>query len=307
MGGAQQPQPAWGQDMTRGTTWHAIRRAAEITSPKTGEFAAWLFSPPTPETPEPIEADAQGNPPADATTVVDCGGKLYDRIVLHRTHRHTLLVPRRLSPMLEAFFALWWEKHETDDRPENREVRAQILALAAEADDGAEADRRRAWRVIDWQVRENAPVVLELAGFGAHADAYRRLPEIVGPKLPREAVQAFRAAHRDTDRASSAVVRNGGQDRRPWLHAGLAWHLERAARLTIPGLEGMLAETYKTKMTPLALGLLAKGYARTCAEWSSPGIPLAARKRARAQLDAGSLALVREVIGMGTAKRRAAA
>lgn len=160
--------------------------------------------------------------------------------------------------------------------------------------------------MIDWQVRENAPVVLELAGFAAHADAYRRIPEIVGPKLPREAVQAFRAVHRDTDRASIEIVRAGGHDRRPWLHAGLAWHLERAARLTIPGFEELLKETYKSKMTPLGLGLLAKGYARTCAEWSSSGIPLAARKRARAQLDAGSLALAREVIGMRSARRAAA-
>lgn len=292
--------------MTKGTTWHAVRRAAEIQSPKSGKLAHWLYSPPTPEKPERIQAGANGNPPADATAVVDCGGDLYDRIVLYRTHRHTLRSPRQLSPMMEAFFALWWEKHETDDRPENREVRAQILALAAEASGGAEVDRRRAWRVIDFQVRENAPVVLDLAGFGAHADAYRRLPEIVGPKLPRAAVQTFRAAHRDTDRASTARVRTGGHDRRPWMHAGLAWHLERAARLTVPGLEDMFEETYRTKMTPLGLGLLAKGYARICVERSSSGIPLAARKRARAQIDAGSLALVREVIGMQSARRVAA-
>lgn len=282
----------------RGTTMHAVRRASEILSPDNG-MAGWLFSPPTPEKPGLVQPGADGRPPVDETTVVDCGGSLYDRIVLYRTHRHTLRTPRKLSPMLEAFFALWWEKHETDERPENRETRALILDLAARADDDAGADERRAWRVIDWQVRENAPVVLELAGFKEYAEAYRALPAITGPTLPRGAAQVFRAACRDTDRASSEIMqRKRGQHGRPYIHAELAWHLERAARLTIPGLEDMLRETFKTQMTPLGLGLLAASYARSCVEWSNSTVPLAARKRALAQLDAASRDLMLEVIKM---------
>ncbi|ACG73239.1 hypothetical protein AnaeK_2011 [Anaeromyxobacter sp. K] len=288
----------------RRLTLHALHREAELTSGNGGALPHWLFSPPTPTNPERIAPGSNGKPPADATAVVECDGRLYDRIILHRPHAHTLRLPDRTSPMLRVFFARLWQDVEDDSRPENRDRRAAILALAAEAGAGGEADFRRAWAVIDWMVHVQAPAMFELAGFPGHARAYRGLPAITGSELPRGAAKVFRAAHLELNRAATIAVKQC-KVRRDDPCPETAFALKFAACTTFPDLGEALREDLYTKMAPLGLGLLAAVHASDCVRYARRVAP-SALKRAAAALKAAERELVAEVVGMRDGSRAAA-
>lgn len=209
--------------------------------------------------------------PADRAVVVECGGRLWDEITLHRWHRYTLPA-LHADALLLAFIAKRWEQCDTDESPANRGTRARLVALAAEATTGGrKLDRRRAWRVIDWHVREEAPKILAFAGFVAHAEAYRSLPAITGPGLPGATVRVFQAAHRDTDKASTAAMKRERRayrttmpilsqpDREAMRPGRTQHHLELAAREVFPDIDALVSQDAKS--SPLALGLQASAYA----------------------------------------------
>jgi hypothetical protein len=294
-------------------TPEAMDRSYEMSASlqERNQLPDWMYSPPTPGRAERIEPGPDGKPPADAVSVVECGNGLYDRIVLHRIHSHSLRLPHHVSPLLRAFFTSWWEDYATDENPENRDVRAQILTLAAEERAGSRADRTRAWRTLDWEARVETPALLELAGFADLARAYRSLPDLTGPNLPREAVRLFRTACRETDRASSLAMK-GKRESRRWAPSRggcggrlLVHHLRRAVGTTFRDLYRMIEEDVHSRMTPLGLGLLAGGYARICIDYT-PRLGRSAVARTKAKLDEAGRALVADVLAIGGASRAAA-
>lgn len=278
---------------------------AKRTTKKTLPDPAWLHSPPTPEHPERLQGD---KPPADRSTVVQVlgTGAMYDRITIYRWHSHT---PPALDAdeLVRSFVAKWWETCDTDKDLRNQQQRASIAVFAAEATRGGrKLDRRRAWRIVDRRVRVDAPAILALAGFTGHAEAFRNLPEITGPKVPPASARVLRAAFRETDRASTAVVERHRGETFPTERAlirGGGWldHLlELAAREVFPDVDATLTETFHSKMTPIALGLQAAGYARICLE-HNPRIGTAAIRRLAANLQHAAYALAREILTMGAA------
>jgi hypothetical protein len=184
--------------------------------------------------------------------------------------------------------------------------REQISALAARLTNQVPSpglDRRRAWRIIDWLVHVEAPVMLEVAGFQHLADAYRALPAISGPDQAPGVASTFRAAYRETDRASTEALRGCGPYEKRSLLRGprpgprpatglpLAW----AANETVPEVKRLTRDV--PRPPALSKGLTAAGYASICTE-RDPRIPARRVARASAQLRAAGLELVQELIDM---------
>lgn len=284
-------------------------------TPEPSRLPGWMSSPETPSAPERVEKI-----PEEQVSVVECDGRLFDRITLYRLHHYAPPASfRAAGGLLGAYLRNAWhpvyvDGPDTDAKPENAEIRAHLAALGAEAAASPTSpalEQRRAWRVVDWEIRTYAAAHLELAGWGDYAAEFRTLPPITGPSLPRGAATVFRKAHRDTDRASTAAL----QGRRPYVKRGeTAGDRMRLASRGNPGvrLAGMLGDTVPRvasrvrgdvmprERTDMGRAVLAGAHARTCIDLD-PRIPDAEVARVAAELSASGHALVRELINMGRA------
>lgn len=293
---------------------------AKKTKKADAELPAWMRSPPTPEKPEHVEPGPEDEPAHVPTVVVECGGRLWDRMVVYEPHRYERpAVIDRAGPILSTYLREEWQPQDsihgagTDEDPENREIRASIVALATEASAGRQSpgiERRRAWRVVDWQVRTGAAAMLELAGWLDYAAAFRTLPAITGPELPRGAPALFREALRATNKASTDALRGVRPYRRDRSKV-LAWNQERTRRLSPPNPQYHLAwaveEVFPSirramredrPTPPLGRATLAGAYARICID-HDPRIPDAEVSRVLSELAASARALLGEIVAMG--------
>jgi hypothetical protein len=277
------------------------------------ELPVWLRSPPTPTNPEHVEPGPDGAPPRPPVAVVESGGCLWDRHACYAPHRYALAVPDEAGAVLITVLQMWWSRHDTDERPQNAAVRQTIqqLAHAAAGSRLSRAlERRRAWRLVDWDLRVATPAFLDLAGFGERADRIRALPPLRRPDLPPGATGVLRAASREADEASTAALEGRrpyrrrvgkatGEDRASSAHR-CAWHglpsLEYVARELFPSIKE--ATRSYPKPTALSRGLEAGGHARICIE-HDPRIADEEIAATSAKLHDAALDLVRELIAMG--------
>jgi hypothetical protein len=91
-----------------------------------------------------------------------------------------------------------------DARPRLEAMRTRLGHI-----DALDTDDRRAWSCVDWLIRVHAPAWLDLAGLGRRARALRRLPELTGPNVARESMDALAAARRD---AAATAAREAAWD-----------------------------------------------------------------------------------------------
>jgi hypothetical protein len=310
-------------------TPEAMDRSYEMSASlqERNQLPEWMYSPPTPERAERIEPGPDGKPPADGTLVVRCGDALYDRIVLYRLHEYTPpAIFEKAGPILTGYLRWQWGatfprvgRPSTDERPENRVRRAEILALAercAAAGTSAAIERRRAWRMIDWKVRTKAAALLDLAGWSEYASGFRALPPIVWPSLPRGAAALFRKAERETDKASSAALegRHPYSRRRPNHHdSGRTFKLDPDS-LSHPlslAVKDAMPDMYRQHIrddsvpsrerTDLGRAVLVSGYTRICID-HDPRISSARVRRVLGEVAESARALLDEIIAMGNAR-----
>jgi hypothetical protein len=309
-------------------TPEAMDRSYEMSASlqERNQLPDWMYSPPTPERAKLLEPGPDGKPPADGTEVVRCGDALYDRIVLYRLHEYAPpAIFEKAGPIMSGYLRWQWGvtfprvgRPSTDESPENRGRRAELLALAercAAAGTSAVVERRRAWRLIDWKVRTKTAALLELAGWGEYAAAYRALPPIAGPTLPRGAASIFRAVERETDKASTAALkgrrpykRDRASDRADHGRVARLWGADdRADRIGL-AVRNAFPEIFRRHIrdddvpqrerTDLGRALQAGGYARICIDYD-PRISDAKVTRTLAEITGSAGTLIDEIIAMG--------
>lgn len=286
--------------------------------------------------PRSVPAAYDGAPMPEPTSIVECNGLLYDRVVCFTPHVHKLHLPGDPGPLLRMLFTEWWKHFARDEDGLNlREQRAaisELVSIACSQKPSAALDRRRAWRYVDWSVHVKSPALFEFGGFPHHAAAYRALPAITGPELPPGAYAAFHAAYRETDAASSAALKrtppyasptylsrdekDARRERwfKPRLDAedlitrtSLARRLptmEWVIKTTVPGLDEHLREMPRQR--PLSRGLSAAVYAEMVGERDSR-IPVRRHMALRDEIAAAKLEVVRELVHMRDARAAKAA
>lgn len=281
-------------------------------------------------------ASETGWPESSAPEVIEWNGMLLVQSMRHWPYEHELAMPARVSPILAHFLFESWDRVKADcdvtrvgelkAMPQNREIRKRIceMASAAEGSDlGAAIERQRAWRIIDWKIRTSAAAFLELAGWGSYAEAFRDLPPIDGPSLPRGALTLFRKARHDTDTASTNALhglrpfkrdlarvkgagRSDGRIARLEGRFSVSSGLVRAVLKAFPRMEEQLEAQFlpRRAQKPLGQAVLAGAYASICIDYD-PRIPAAKVSRVLDQLGDSSDALFDEIVAMGKSVPRA--
>jgi hypothetical protein len=87
--------------------------------------------------------------------------------------------PSCVSPVIAAFLRGWNNSLPSAKRDR---LLKPLIPVVVNTNTGEEDDETRAWMVVDWLVREQAPAWLRLAGLGEHADKLASLTELTGPE-----------------------------------------------------------------------------------------------------------------------------
>jgi hypothetical protein len=261
---------------------------------------------------ERVPPARDGEPAAPSTVVVECDGRLYDRSVVYTEHRYELDVPGTSGALLRMLFEERWKEHacdRVDDGGRHAAARVVLADLAAGlhgATTSPAIEQRRAWRIIDWLVRTEAPLLLEAAGFPRHAERFAALPAIGGSHLPPGAAGVFLAAYRETDAASTAALKGVAPYRRQAVNDRpiATSSLEYVAKQTVPGIKEAVRDF--PRPPPLSKGLTAAGYASICIA-HDPRIPPRTVRQLVDSIRNAEHQLVRELVAMGVPARRAKA
>lgn len=251
------------------------------------ELPHYFESPPTPARPPRMTKI-----PTNSITVIEGPSGLYDQVTLYRLHAYAPpKVFEGCGGLLSLCFNRLWHSPldekgiDTDAKPGNRVLRAKLVALAERASSGqraAELDVRRAWRVVDWEVRVRAAALMDLAGWHEHASAFRALPPIVGEASLTGAGGILRRAYHHGDRESTKALRGAKPYRRDQtesarvsdgrtMKAFPACDVGRSlsyALQAVPEVHRLIGDPwwpYRGR-TALALGLEAGGHARMCVD-----------------------------------------